>query len=154
MTIGYSVLRYFLKNYFYFVLGLFIANKKLNNKYDNYNILKILVFIIIFILIETFKLNILLSVEAVLGINIVLSFSKRLENCKLLSTLGIKSMEIYLLHGPCMIILRTLFLKIGMSKIIIPVGLFAGSLTASLCIGYIINLIPFLRTICFGDNKG
>lgn len=139
--------------YFYFILGLYIniniSFRRLLNTRFVY--LETILFLALYLIDKLCKISIFVVPIAVLGIHLTVLLSQKLENSKLLSWCGVNSMDIYLLHGPIMIVMRTIFLKVGLNKICIAIGLFGGSILFAMVISkLIIHKIKIIEFLCTG----
>lgn len=146
--------------YSYFLLGLLIriyndSNQIIITKwFMEYEVPKFIVFCMFFILYERLSCNILAVPIALLGVNLTIILSSHLKKVKILSYLGTISMDIYLLHGPLIVILRWIFIKIRLPKLFIAVGLFIISIVMALIISkYIIHKFKIIELLCTGSLK-
>lgn len=144
----------FFRFYCYFLLGLFVrTNKTLEEGISKKRIIYwgMLLFIILFILIEAFSLSLLTVPIAIIGIFLTIQISIKLKHSTILSRLGVNSMDIYLLHGPIMVLLRTLLIRSGVDKLYIAIGLFIGALLISVVVSkYIIHKFRIIEFLCTG----
>lgn len=147
----------FFRFYCYFLIGLFLENCdiSINDKIIcEHGMFKAVIFFAMFVLDEMFSLNIFVVPIAVLGVDLTLIISEHIKSLYMLPWLGNTSMEIYLLHGPIMVVLRWLLIKMNLSKIIIAIGMFVGALIISLIISkYIIHKIWLIEFLCTGNIK-
>lgn len=129
--------------------------RELGKIIKQYLLFKIIIFLAMFVLFEFYGAKFLAIVLAVLEINIVLTISRTISvsRSSILSYLGKKSLEIYLLHGPIMVAIRWLLIRIGLPKVGIATGIFFGALILSIIASYIIHSNRITEFVCFGDYK-
>jgi peptidoglycan/LPS O-acetylase OafA/YrhL len=146
--------------YIYFLLGLQMRKyldsdgRKKENWLMSYGIPKFIIFIVCFILYDVFTCNILAVPLALLGVNLTIILSSYLQNKKILAYFGVISMDIYLLHGPLMVVLRWIFIRFGVSKLIVTVGLFFGSTLIAVVISRcVIHKFKIIEFLCTGSSK-
>ena len=144
--------------YIYFLLGLYIKDSSLKKVaykklFFSGRIISILIFIVIFVLYEFCSLKIFCVPVALLGINLIFIISQELHS-NILCYIGQISMDIYVLHGPIMVLLRWVFIKISITKILIPIGMFTFSLVIAILISrYIIHKIKIIELLCIGNKN-
>lgn len=139
--------------YFYFILGLIVnKNKSFMSSFNTKTfVLEFVVFVILFVLLELFSASFFTVPIALLGIHLTVLLSSKLQSSVTLAWLGINSMDIYLLHGPLMVVLRVVLLKLGVGKLFIAIGLFMGSLLIAFFISrYIIHKVKVIEFLCTG----
>mgnify|MGYP002509478180 CR=1 FL=1 len=150
----------YISNFMWFVMGVYLSQMKERFSYDFFTIknqidlvVRVIVFAASFVLIEKYSLSIRVF-AGLFGISIIMCISRRLEGNKLLTLMGINSMEIYLLHGPILIVLRILLLKMNVPLFFVPPVLFVCGVAGSYMIGVLIlGRFQLLRLICFGKNN-
>ena len=144
--------------YIYFILGLYIREitqkkTRFEKIFFSNGIIKTMLFVILFSLYDLFALKIFCVPVALLGVNLTLITSKKLYS-DILDYLGRISIDIYLLYGPIMVVLRWIFIRLAVTKVLIPIGMFSLSLILAVLISrYIIHKIEIVEVLCTG-NKG
>lgn len=152
ITIDYSVLRYFFKFYVFFALGILFKSRYEILWFKRVIVLMIAAFIIIYIISRYFDFYYFDWLLSFLGIAIVLSISSSFKN-RFLQKIGLRSMDIYLLHGPLLILLRLLPFG-SMPKLLFSLLIGVMALALSYYIGLILHKSKFLSIILFGEKKG
>lgn len=146
--------------YIYFLLGLYV--KDVSQKENNWvkkviffnGKFKTLLFLVLFGLYEFGSIKFFCVPIALLGANLTIIVSQRLKNNEFLIYIGKISMDIYLLHGPVMVVLRWSFIRIGLTKILIPIAMFTISLGIAVLISrYIIHKIKLIEFLCTGNKN-
>lgn len=147
-----------ISNFVWFVCGLLICKYKrvgcgwiLSIQSNIELLLRITLLIISFYLIEAWKIN-LRVVCAVLGISIVMYISIKIVKSSFFSELGTHSMEIYLLHGPILIVMRSIAVRIGMPISVIWFVLFVVGLFGSYALGKLLSRVKYLGLLLFGKE--
>lgn len=140
--------------YCYFLLGLYVKKNSRLEKViaqDKFIPAEFCFFIILFVLKEIFALLFLTVPVALLGVLLTIQFSRKIKHSAALAWLGANSMDIYLLHGPVAVVLRTLLIRGGVNKICIAVGLFAGGILISALISkFILHRFKIIQFLCTG----
>lgn len=156
-VVDYSVINYFMKNYVFFLYGLYCFEKMKTTDYEKKRInttgkiIKPIFFLGLFAVYEIFQIKILALALAFIGIDMTLALAQLLKDNKLLKRIGVKSMDIYLLHGPIMIVIRQLCIVFNMQKPVIVFCLFWGSLVISIVIGkYVLRRNTYLSKAFLG----
>lgn len=146
--------------YIYFLLGLYV--KDISQQENNWvkkaiflnGEFKTLLFLVLFGLYKFVSIKFFCVPIAILGVNLTIIVSQRLKNNEFLIYLGKMSMDIYLLHGPVMVVLRWSFIRIGLTKILIPIAMFTISLGIAVLISkYIIHKIKPIEFLCTGNKN-
>lgn len=148
LQINYSVLRYACIYYVFFGIGLLWKSKVFDGirlRIDGLMIwAKMVIFIALYYLQESVGFESLNLISGLIGVNFVLLLSKHFENTrggKMLEYLGIRSMSIYLMHGPILVLVRTVLLKFGYPVLLSSLIMFITGVFASLLIDkYILHM--------------
>ena len=163
VQIDYSVLRYTCIYFVFFGVGLLWKTKLLDvdGILPHYRFSVVItegvIFVVLYCLQETVGFESLNIISGFIGINIVMLLSTHLENShkgKALEYLGIRSMSIYLLHGPILVVARTVLVKIGVPVLVASLIMFIVGLLVSLLIDkYILHLNCVTEYVFLGINS-
>ena len=161
LYIDYSVLRYTCIYYVFFGLGLIWDTEILNSIQLSFRrilvIIEIVVFIILFCLQEAFGFESLNILSGLIGINIVLMLSVLLEKNhrgEALQYAGTASMSIYLLHGPILVVVRTVLVKLGVQALLASLIMFIFGILLSVLIDkYIFHINCVTEFVFLGINR-
>lgn len=156
IVVTHSILNYFLMFYFYFLLGLtsaitteghieklpFIKGRLM---------IKVICFVCVFVIYEYFRVALLSPILAIIGLCAVLSISQWASSSKWLEYFGKSSMEIYLLHGPVLVVLRWILMRVPVPKLMAAAIMFVMAIVISLFVGrYILHSNHLFELLFWG----
>lgn len=153
IKLDYDIINLFMRNFFYFAIGIAVKQQIFDKQVvlmSNSLILRIILFFVLFIFLELKISNIGSFLLPLLGISIVLTISKLIKYNKRLIYFGLNSIHIYLLHGPILVLLRYIAIKLAIPKIFIIPLLFFLSVLLSCMFTKIIKLSKIMNKIMFG----
>ena len=146
-------------------VGFFFLGTLISTKHDYYEVTKstalffvsviVLVVYSVILYIKQDEVWYLQTITATFAIYICLYLSNILSKCKIrkpISYLGKKSMEIYLLHGPLLVVGRIILPKFISNTYIYILALTIISILISLLIAMVINKIKLARLLLFGSK--
>lgn len=121
-------------------------------KGSSFTFLSLLFFVGIFALREINGWNWLSLINSIFGIVILIRGSKliSMKNIKLLKILGNESMAIYLLHGPILIVLRTLLVKINIPFVASLIMILLGIVLSMIIAKFVLHKMKILDLVFLG----